>query len=304
MFDDEAKTAALVQSVNLALRKDYPHLGCGEAVPAARGLSFLVCRAESAIGPLAVRVPYGRSVTSTDRARQRACRLLDQEAFLARYSASAGIPAARVHVRHHGPALDFVVSDYVEVDGTEADGFEVGRLLARLHGLPPPRWHCVETRGRGVARMLADRIKRRLRIAERLMGLTLAFSAEAAFAALAGAPRRRCLLHMDVRPENWLVRGGSVAAIVDWENALIGHPALELARISECGLLDPELMAGYRSVAPLEEVPPAADLLYRLDTALLLVGVYTLATPDETKARVHGERVLELHGRLGAELGD
>lgn len=44
---------------------------------------------------------------------------------------------------------------------------------------------------------------------------------------------RPLLLHMDVRPPNILAAAGSIRAIIDWSNSLIGDPALEFARIAE-----------------------------------------------------------------------
>ena len=43
-------------------------------------------------------------------------------------------------------------------------------------------------------------------------------------------PDQERLLHLDYHPNNVFVEGGSVTAIIDWENALAGPPHMDLAR--------------------------------------------------------------------------
>ena len=110
-------------------------------------------------------------------------------------------------------------------------------------------------------------------------------------------PRR--LLHMDLRKENILVRGGRPVAILDWSNALIGDPALDLARAAEYGSLTPAALDAYgdagsftmSSVTPLGPLGPLTprQAVYRLDTAVMLSHVFLDGAPDQAKARpLHG----------------
>jgi hypothetical protein len=124
-----------------------------------------------------------------------------------------------------------------------------------------------------------------------------------------GLPRR--LLHMDLRPENILVRAGRPVGVLDWSNALIGDPALDLARAAEYGSLTPAALAAYGDpgrftispptaltpLSPLSPLPPR-QAVYRLDTAVMLSHVFLDGAPDQAKARHYIERTKSLCGSL------
>lgn len=109
---------------------------------------------------------------------------------------------------------------------------------------------------------------------------------------------------MDFRPANLLTRQGSIVALVDWSNNLLGDPALELARIAELievggtGRLATDFLEGYGTPAPFARIPEALELLYRWDTAVMLTNVFLHESfsPDLGQRQV--ERVQTLHRRL------
>ena len=68
--------------------------------------------------------------------------------------------------------------------------------------------------------------------------------------------------------------------------------------MAEAGSVDSDLFAGYQTVMPVEQVAEEVNFLYRLDTALLLAAVYSMAVKDSKKAAHYAERVTELHERL------
>ena len=77
-----------------------------------------------------------------------------------------------------------------------------------------------------------------------------------------GLGDRRSLLHMDLRAENILTSGGKIVGLVDWDNALFSHPALELARMAEYGVLNRDFLDGYGGRCYWEaELPPPLNLL-------------------------------------------
>jgi Phosphotransferase enzyme family len=92
------------------------------------------------------------------------------------------------------------------------------------------------------------------RIADRFAGLA-AFVAtlpaappvERLTAVLASRPAGR-LVHLDVRASNLRCAGGAVRNLLDWSNALIGDPAMELGRLAEYALL-PQIRARLRGGA-------------------------------------------------------
>lgn len=72
-------------------------------------------------------------------------------------------------------------------------------------------------------------------------------------------PEKPALLHGDYWPGNWLWSQDSLAAIIDWEDAEIGHPLYDLAvsRLDLCWICSPETMrqftAAYQSRQPFNE---------------------------------------------------
>jgi aminoglycoside phosphotransferase (APT) family kinase protein len=100
---------------------------------------------------------------------------------------------------------------------------------------------------------------------------------------------------MDARPANVLTQKGTIVAIVDWANALIGDPALELARIAESGHLSPDFLRGYNNQNDEQRPPERVRLLYHLDTAVMLAIVFLSEAPDPQQAQVQIKRVNELY---------
>ena len=107
---------------------------------------------------------------------------------------------------------------------------------------------------------------------------------------------------MDARPANLFTWQGAIVAIVDWGNALVGDPALEVARIAESGHLSDDFLAGYGG-DPLGALPPAIQSLYRLDTVVMLALVFLAEAPDPAMARAMLARSRTLLAALQAAAG-
>jgi aminoglycoside phosphotransferase (APT) family kinase protein len=110
--------------------------------------------------------------------------------------------------------------------------------------------------------------------------------AEPALAEWAATPGAS-LLHLDVRRANMLVQGGRLVGLVDWTNALIGAPVLELARLAEYGEVD--LASGLFD--PFED---EAEMVFRLDAAVMLAVVFVSEAPDASRAGEQLSRVKDL----------
>ncbi|ATB35880.1 hypothetical protein CYFUS_001294 [Cystobacter fuscus] len=284
------------------LREDHPEWEADEPVLMGGGLEFFVFRIQSARqGPLAIKVPRAPIFINDNDPRVVARDLLEQEAALISRAARGGIPVPRLVALELGrEPLDYLVLEYVEHAGGEPSPRALGELVRRLHSLPElPSRPLVAQQGRPLAELLAERIHRRARVVERLAGVRLALPGPEWLAdVLHGSERPRAVLHMDVRPANVLAREGQVLALLDWSNALVGDPALELARIAEYGLAGPEFLAAYHGLEPLPPPPARLELLYRIDTAVMLAVVFLSEQPDAEKARPQVARVVELCGRL------
>jgi aminoglycoside phosphotransferase (APT) family kinase protein len=133
---------------------------------------------------------------------------------------------------------------------------------------------------------------------ERLAGVRLALpEPDVLQALLERQTAASCVLHMDMRPANLLTWRSEIKAVVDWTNALTGDPALELARIAEYGHLTDEFRAGYGAAAA---VPKPVELLYRLDTAVMLAVVFLSEAPNaELGARQVARTVQLTHYLVG-----
>jgi hypothetical protein len=287
--DDVARAAARVRSV----------LGpvAGLALVGS-GLDFCVFRGHiAAYGVVAIRTPRARTFRNDNDPVLDSRDLLEQEAALARHARAHGLPAARVHdlVRHDEG--DLLISEYVDGDGSPVDAAELGRLVRRLHDAPLPA--CTPALP-GAAGVLIERIARRARAVERLAGLDLRIPPPEQLTHALPPDGPRSLLHMDLRPDNLLTRGGSVAALVDWANALIGPPLLELARIAEYGALDDRFLSGYRIEVHTARGPTWS--LYRLDTAVMLAVVFLSEAPDPARAAEQLRRIRDLADDLRAAL--
>ena len=291
-----------MDQLSVILRDRYGHLGITGLREIGHGLETRVYRGESAaLGPVAIRVPHTRWLNSGNEDQVDTRPLLRQDFELSRHLRAHGLPVPEVFLLHaSGTGPDFTIAQYVESDDSELADREFGRLIRAIHEIPVPELDlvCMESHD-DADHLLAERI------GDRLKNLTAATDLGAGFPDIravlaadrdAGLPRR--LLHMDLRRENILVRSGRPAAILDWSNAFIGDPALDLARAAEYGSLTPAALAGYGdpglfTMAPLGSLSPR-QAVYRLDTAVMLSHVFLDDAPDEEKARYYVERTKSL----------
>jgi aminoglycoside phosphotransferase (APT) family kinase protein len=291
-----------VERLYLTLRDSYGYLGISGLREIGRGLDARVYRGESALlGPVAVRVPHARWLSSGNETRLDTRLQLRQEFDLSRHLRAHGLPMPEVFAAHtSGPGAGFTIAEYVESDDTELPDDEFGRLIRAIHEVPAPPLDLVGMESRDDAdQVLGKRIGERLRNLGAVTELDVPFpDVRAALAADPGDGLPRRLLHMDLRKENILVRAGRPVAILDWSNALVGDPALDLARAAEYGSLTPAALAAYGdagrfTMSPLA-VPSPRQAVYRLDTAVMLSHVFLDGAPDHAKARHYIERTKSL----------
>lgn len=97
---------------------------------------------------------------------------------------------------------------------------------------------------------------------------------------------------MDIRPANLIGYNGEVKAIVDWDNALIGHPLLELMRIAETNEISwDEFKDGYKNDSIFNVTPHIVSLFYRLDTAVMLANLFIAHLKIKDKGVFYKERL-------------
>ncbi len=284
------------------LRSQFPEWKVVNISLLAAGIEATAFRAETkAIGPLAIKVPLSRNIDNDNDQGLDARDLLRQDAMLFEHLRRYNLPAPEPIALHIGEPIDFLAYRYVVEEGAQCSAETVGRLVRRLHQIPLPAFVPVAHRRRDcVEQILAELTLNRLRKVQLLSRRSLPQITSEAFRSALECPRRnRSLLHMDVRASNLLCMGGNVTALIDWSNALLADPIIELARIDEYGWPMHEVWKGYgRDV--FKEAPALVVLAARLYTAAMLAVVFLSEAPDPARADAAVERVRKLLGEFAA----
>jgi aminoglycoside phosphotransferase (APT) family kinase protein len=281
------------------LRGQYSELGVTGLRPVGEGMDAKVYRADSpALGPVAIKVPHARWVSSGNEPRLDTRTLLRQEQQLSVHLRACDLPAPEVFVLHTGDTdVDFLISEFIASDGSELPDVEFGHLIRAVHDLPVPAIDLVAGKpSPSTDQVLAERITQRLAKLAAITGLPGGIpDIGAALSADRKDDAPRSLLHMDLRPANILARSGHPVALLDWSNALIGDPALDLARAAEYGSLTAGALTAYGNCGAFSMTPATPrQIIYRLDTAVMLSHVFLNGAPDQAQARHYIQRTRDL----------
>lgn len=264
------------------------------------GLEFCILHGELPSGSIAIKVPRDRIFSNVNDAYIHSRTLLDQEFAIMRHAKQHGItqipePISDLEVCGFGA----LVMSYVESDDSKPDEFALGQLLANIHAIDPPELILSAQEGLAIPELIATRLTRRwqalIKFVPDLPSLPNTKSLSDDLQSIADTKR---LLHMDFRRANLRTKNGQIIAVVDWSNALVGHPALELARAAETGETSNVFLEGYASIAPLPHVDPRVETIFRLDTATMLALVFLSEAPDPKRASDAVQRVRMLRHAL------
>lgn len=272
------------------LHQEYRELGITDLRHIGEGMDAKVYRAHSPeLGPVAIKMPHNRWVSSGNEPRLDTRVILRKEFRLSRHLQAHGLQVPEVFFMHtDDDGVDFIVSQFVESDNSELLDSEFGRLIRAIHDLPAPSIELSASEPSADAdEILTERIERRLKTLASIVSLSIPVpdigSALSAWRT-DDVPGR--LLHMDLRPENILVRSGHPLAILDWSNALVGEAALDLSRAAEYGSLTAAALAAYGNSDAFSMTPRTPrEIIYRLDTAVMLAHVFLQGAPDAGKAQ-------------------
>lgn len=289
-----------MQGILVLLDQRHPDWRVGELEIVGRGLGFAVYRCSTAaLGPIAVRVPRQRWFENDNDERVDARDLLLQEANLARHMGGFGVPVPAVRSVEFSDEIDLLVSSYVEGDGAGIEDAHLGELTALVHGAAPYPGTLLAQQDSDVDLVIVARLRRRAAVLSDRTGARIGLPAMNDLLAILRSQRSQLrTLHMDIRPANVIARKGLPLALVDWDNALLGPVALEFARIAEYGHLNENFVRGYLRIRDWKSVAEAADIVYRLDTAVMLAVVFASEAPDPARSQDQLERVISLTSQL------
>ena len=297
MYMTELDNPQLLNEVIASLEKQ---LGVTGIHKAGNGLEFFILRGELAGNPIAIKVPRDRVFSNVNDAHIESRTLLDQEFALMRHLEDKGIFQIPTPISDLDAAgFGALVMSYVPSDDSKPDEYKLGQLLAHIHSIDPPSVALSAQENEEIPELIPHRLERRWKeLKAFVQDLPELPSFETLQAALENIRERKQLLHMDFREANLRTEQGNILAVVDWSNALIGHPALELARAAETGETGPKFLEGYASVKELPSVDEITEIIFRLDTATMLALVFLSEAPDPERAPILIARVKELFAEL------
>lgn len=270
----------------------------------AVGNEFYIFKARYQSRQVAIKIPKDRIFSNVNDAHIDSRMLLAQEFTLLKYVKVNGLwttvePISTLETEGFGA----LIMSYVPSDSSKPDELELGKLLARIHSMEPTGLHLTAQENMEIPELISNRLVRRWQELSRLVDkLPTLANREILKEKLEPIRSIRSLLHMDFRYANFRMQQRKVIALLDWSNALIGPPSLELARVAETGEVGSQFLEGYATVKALPSVSPVIEIIFRLDTATMLALVFLSEEPAPKRARPAIHRVRELHNKLMEEL--
>lgn len=265
------------------------------------GNEFYILRADLLSGPAVIKVPKDKMFSNVNDALIDSRALLDQEFALMRYVRAVGVTQIPEPIADIEEAEGFgaIIMTYVPSDDSIPDEYALGALLATIHSIEAPPITLSAQENSEIPELISTRLHRRWRELTRLVN-TLPSLPDPSTLMKALEPIRNMkqLLHMDFRCVNFRMQNGKVVALLDWSNALIGHPSLELARVAETGETGAQFLEGYASVLAPPTVSESIETIFRLDTATMLALVFLAEDPDPLRSPKAVARVQDLLHKL------
>ncbi|KAH8881706.1 APH-domain-containing protein [Thozetella sp. PMI_491] len=280
--------------------------GLKDVTRLSSGLNFTVFQATSpSYGQVALRIPTPESdiLTNINDGVLSVSALLTQDLAIFKYLSGTGIPVPVPHEMLEVDGRLASLASFIPSDDSDPDPRGAGRVLARLHGLPPPEGlNMVVQYGKSVLDLFPARLTARWASLLSFVPDLPSLPSEAELASYLCKLGRfpDSLLHMDFRAANLRTEQGKIVGVLDWENTLVGPAAVDLMRVREIGGFDDhELTAGYEEVAgSLPQLDEEEELVLRLDPAVMLALVFFSEAPDAENAAVSVARVRELVAKL------
>ncbi|AJQ62418.1 aminoglycoside phosphotransferase (plasmid) [Bacillus thuringiensis serovar morrisoni str. 4AA1] len=283
MVNIRSKTEELRAKLKTILNREYKELAVQELKVIGNGVQNIVFRGNSEKGPLAFRVPWEREVKNINEGLFNSRISLQKEAELSKFCNSKDIPVPKVHGLHLSTELDFLISDYLATDHIPISAYKIGEVVNKIHNMPIEDLNYQHRTRKPSSKYIAERLVKRVEGFNKITHCDIEFPDISIIEEiLKQADHIKKLLHMDIRPAN-----------------LIGHPLLELMRITETNEIDwYEFKDGYKNKDIFESIPRIVSLFYQLDTAVMLANLFIAQLKIEEKGIFYKERVKTLHNEI------
>lgn len=258
---------------------------------------------EKNMGMLVARTPW-RVVENSNDINLSGVVSLKKESTIYEHCYKYNIQVPKVHRLHLSKEINFLVSDFIQGDVKDISSFDIGQLTSKIHRVPLENLSIIDQNKRPLSNIIAHRIKDRVYSLNKLINNSVAIPDSKVLEAILNISQtKNCLLHLDVRPANLIGENGVIKGIIDWDNAFIGNPIMEMMRISESKeLIEEEFLRGYEDVEILKNTDEIIQSIYRLDTVLMLSILFISYINDPIKRDYYLQRVHFLSQQINKRL--
>ncbi|CAG9623637.1 phosphotransferase family protein [Sutcliffiella rhizosphaerae] len=241
---------------------------------------------EESRGILIARTPWGLDESNEDVAS------LIKEATIAKHCFKHGLKVPKVVHLHLSKEISFLVSEYINGDDSFISAADIGHLVSSIHKIPFEGLSIVEQENKSFYHIVSSRIVDRVSTLNKFLSHEIKIPPlKEMETTLSMTNSDHCLIHLDIRTPNIIRYKGEIKAVIDWDNAFIGDPLMELMRILETGDIDiQEFQKGNGNNNFLTSSSRPNSIIYRLDTALMLAILFTTYIKDIDKGQHYIQR--------------
>jgi len=285
-------SSVLINDINWQLEEEIKLIGSGV-------INAVFQIKEKNLGILAVRTPWRPEENMMDK-HSSGIISLKKEATIAEHGYKYHLPVPKVHKLYLSREINFLASDFILGDDKPISSVDIGKLVAMIHKTPLDGLSIIDQDQQSLSHIISQRIINRSQTLNELTNFKLILpNLDKLEAVLNTSQNEACLLHLDVRRPNLIGVDGVIKTIIDWDNAFIGDPILELMRISETQELNEEdFLKGYNNQGIIENTDKVIQFIYRLDTALMLSILFTSFVNDPKKKEYYYNRVHSLNAEI------
>lgn len=282
----------LIDDLNWRLEEEIKLIGSGV-------INAVFQVKEKNLGLLAVRTPWRSEENMMDK-HSSGILSLKKEAMIVEHCYNHHLPVPKIHKLYLSNDINFLISDFINGDDLPISSFDIGRLVAMIHKIPLNGLTIIDQQQRSLSQVISQRILTRFQTLKEWTNFNFVFPKLEDFEAVLNTSQNKsCLLHLDVRRPNLIGVEGSIKTIIDWDNAFIGDPILELMRIFETQeLYEEDFLKGYNNQRIIENTDKVIQFIYRLDTALMLSILFTSFVNDPKKKEYYYNRVQSLNAEI------